>query len=66
MLAVAQNSIIEEDAFAKQRQHMVDLIESRGVQDSLTLLAMNAVSRHAFVPEKWRDHLLTRLFLQFC
>lgn len=40
----------EESRYREQRLAMVDLIASRGVEDSATLAAMRAVPRHEYVP----------------
>jgi len=46
-----------EDEFAKQRREMVkEQIAERGIKDSATLKAMEAVPRHEFVPESYREY----------
>lgn len=40
--------------YGEQRREMVRLIQAYGVQDSLTLAAMDSVPRHEFVPERYR------------
>jgi protein-L-isoaspartate(D-aspartate) O-methyltransferase len=42
----------ERDAYERQREDMVRLIEAYGVQDSATRAAMRAVPRHEFVPRE--------------
>jgi protein-L-isoaspartate(D-aspartate) O-methyltransferase len=45
----------EDEKFARALARMVsETIEKRGIKDPLTLKAMRAVKRHAFVPKKWR------------
>jgi len=43
-----------QDRPRAERLAMVQLIESRGVRDTLTLDAMRRVPRHEFVPEEYR------------
>jgi protein-L-isoaspartate(D-aspartate) O-methyltransferase len=46
-----------KDDFARQRREMVkDQIADRGIKDSATLQAMEAVPRHEFVPEDYREY----------
>lgn len=46
-----------EDRFAQQRRSMVkDQIADRGIKDTATLRAMEAVPRHEFVPEAYRSY----------
>ncbi len=42
----------ERDAYERQREDMVRLIEAYGVRDSATRAAMRAVPRHEFVPRE--------------
>jgi protein-L-isoaspartate(D-aspartate) O-methyltransferase len=46
-----------EDKFLQQRREMVkEQIADRGIKDSATLRAMEAVPRHEFVPESYRKY----------
>jgi protein-L-isoaspartate(D-aspartate) O-methyltransferase len=42
------------DAFAYQRQRMVDALRAEGVRDEAVLSAMAGVPRHLFVPDSYR------------
>jgi protein-L-isoaspartate(D-aspartate) O-methyltransferase len=46
----------QDEEYRSLRLAMVDLIERYGVEDARTLRAMEAVPRHSFVPEEYRDH----------
>jgi protein-L-isoaspartate(D-aspartate) O-methyltransferase len=53
----------ERDAYERQREDMVRLIEAYGVRDSATRAAMRSVPRHEFVPREsagraYNDHPL--------
>ena len=50
------NEIEQEEAqYIEKRTALVQLLQEKGISDSLTLAAMIKVKRHNFVPDKWRD-----------
>jgi protein-L-isoaspartate(D-aspartate) O-methyltransferase len=52
-----RNGLQAQDEFSHQRREMVkDQIADRGIKDSATLEAMEAVPRHEFVPEDYREY----------
>jgi protein-L-isoaspartate(D-aspartate) O-methyltransferase len=51
------NGLQAQDGFSQQRREMVkEQIADRGIKDSATLRAMEAVPRHEFVPESYRSY----------
>ena len=46
---------LQDDAFARRRHAMVDLIAREDVSDRVTLAAMRTVPRHEFVPSEFLD-----------
>jgi protein-L-isoaspartate(D-aspartate) O-methyltransferase len=52
LTAVCRVATQERDAYERQREDMVRLIEAYGVRDSATRAAMRAVPRHEFVPRE--------------
>jgi protein-L-isoaspartate(D-aspartate) O-methyltransferase len=51
------NGLQAQDEFSQQRREMVkEQIADRGIKDSSTLHAMEAVPRHEFVPEDYREY----------
>ena len=53
-VAAGCRSAAGQDPERDRRLAMVRGIEAQGVRDSITLAAMRAVPRHAFVPPEWR------------
>ena len=54
-IIVTLGFIQDDGVYQKRRLKMVDLIESRGVNDNEVLMAMRKVPRHLFVPERYRE-----------